>query len=115
MLLLRGNPEHAGITNLLGPQSLEERVGGVGRGNNLAASESHPLTLEAAEYLGKTQGFRSHLLLPIPNYSSAIYALPAGCPAWRRVLWMRSRVSAGRAPAARRQDQDSRAAVAVVA
>jgi hypothetical protein len=52
VLLLRRNSEHAGVTNLLGTQSLEKRIGSVGRGNDLTASEGHPLTLEAAEYLG---------------------------------------------------------------
>jgi hypothetical protein len=46
VFLLSRNPKHAGITNPLGSESLEERVGSIGGGNDLTAFEGHPLALE---------------------------------------------------------------------
>jgi len=51
-LLLCGNPKHAGVTNPLGAQLLEERVGTIGRRNDLTAFKGHPVPLEPSEYLG---------------------------------------------------------------
>jgi hypothetical protein len=52
VLLLCGNPEHAGVADPLGTQLLEQCIGAAGRRDDLAAFEGHPLTLEPSEYLG---------------------------------------------------------------
>jgi hypothetical protein len=52
VLLLCGNPEHAGITDLLGPQLLEQRIGATGGRDDLTALEGYPLTLKPLKYLG---------------------------------------------------------------
>lgn len=57
VLLLRGNAQDTGVANLLGTQPLEERVRAVGRGDDPAVPEGHPLALKASGYLGQTERF----------------------------------------------------------
>jgi hypothetical protein len=50
--LLGGHAQHAGMTDSLGPQSLEQGIRVVRGGNDLAALEGHPFAFEPAKYLG---------------------------------------------------------------
>jgi hypothetical protein len=52
VLLLCGNPEHAGITDSLGTQLLEQRIGAASGRDDFTALERHPLALKPSEYLG---------------------------------------------------------------
>lgn len=52
VILLCGNTQDAGVTDALGAQLLEQCIGTVGGGDDLAAPEGHPLALKPSEYLG---------------------------------------------------------------
>jgi hypothetical protein len=52
VLLLRGNPQDAGVTDPLRAQLLEQCVGAAGSRDHLTALEGYPLTLKPSEYLG---------------------------------------------------------------
>jgi hypothetical protein len=52
VFLLCRNAEDAGVTDLLGAQLLEERIGAVGGPDHFTALEGHPLSLKSSEYLG---------------------------------------------------------------
>jgi hypothetical protein len=52
VLLLCWNPEHAGITDPLGTQFLEQRIGAASGRDDLTAFEGYPLALKPSEYLG---------------------------------------------------------------
>ena len=52
VLLLCGNAQDAGITDALGAQLLEQRVGAIGGRDHFTALEGDPLALKPSEYLG---------------------------------------------------------------
>ena len=52
VLLLGGNAEDASVTDALGTQLLEQRIGAVRCRNHFTAPKGHPLPLKPSEYLG---------------------------------------------------------------
>lgn len=73
MVLLCGHSEHTGATDLPGAQSLEERVGVVGRFDDFTILDGDPLTLKALQHLGQTERFHDPALCRISNYTVVIH------------------------------------------
>jgi hypothetical protein len=72
VFLLGRHAKDTGISELLGAQALEERVGAVGRLDDFAILDGDPLALQAPKHLGQTERFHDPTLYRIPNYTVVI-------------------------------------------